>query len=67
LAPATAADVVRLRGLDVLTPGDFAVLERQQRFRPFVDAAQWIDGLAAECARKPGRSRPAIGFGASAA
>jgi transitional endoplasmic reticulum ATPase len=67
LAPATSADVARLRGLDVLTPGDFAMLERQQRFRPFADAAQWVDGLAAECARKPGRGRAAIGFGVSAA
>jgi transitional endoplasmic reticulum ATPase len=67
LAPATPAEVARLRGLDVLTPGDFAMLERQQRLRPFVDAAQWIDGLAAECSRKPGRGRPSIGFGAPAA
>jgi SpoVK/Ycf46/Vps4 family AAA+-type ATPase len=61
------SDLARLRSLDVLTPGDFAVIARQQRFRALTSAGQWIDGLAAECARKPGRSRPAIGFGRAAA
>lgn len=67
LPPVSSADVARLRALDVLTPGDFAVIARQQRFRAMTSAAQWIDGLAAECARKPGRSRPSIGFGGAAA
>jgi SpoVK/Ycf46/Vps4 family AAA+-type ATPase len=67
LPPVSSADVARLGALDVLTPGDFAVIARQQRFRAMTSAAQWIDGLAAECARKPGRSRPSIGFGGGAA
>jgi SpoVK/Ycf46/Vps4 family AAA+-type ATPase len=45
-----------------LTPGDFAVLERQQRFRPFTDNNALIAALQAECALKAPFQRQPIGF-----
>ena len=46
-----------------LTPGDFAALARQNRFRPLPDVRAWLDGLAAECSFKPNASRRITGFG----
>ena len=55
---AQRAPLARLRQL---TPGDFAAVLRQQRFRPLTRAQALVDALEAECALKPGDSR-AIGF-----
>lgn len=46
---------------DRLTPGDFAVVERRQRFGRFTDAAQWVTALEAECELKEDFTR-LIGF-----
>lgn len=51
-----------LQKLDFLTPGDFAVLQRQQRFRPITDVDAFIEGLRAECAIKTPNKRQPIGF-----
>ena len=62
IAAPTARDLDLLRSLRTLTPGDFAAIERQHRFRPLADAAQMVAALAAECAlKKASASRP-IGF-----
>ena len=50
-----------LRRLSGLTPGDFAVVARQLRLSPVVDAREIAARLAAECAHKPGE-RARIGF-----
>jgi len=55
LAPALAA-------IDVLTPGDFAAVARQHRFRRLVNPVGLLDALVAECAVKEGGLRNAIGF-----
>ena len=61
-------DLTRLRRLDNLTPGDFAAVARQNRFRPLATASEWVAAMESECRIKPGaRSRPAIGFGGAAA
>jgi SpoVK/Ycf46/Vps4 family AAA+-type ATPase len=52
----------RLQTLDGLTPGDFAVLERQHRFRPITDVTALIDALYAECALKTPLQRQPMGF-----
>ncbi len=51
-----------LQKLDDLTPGDFAVLERQHRFRPITDVRAMIAVLQAECALKTPHFRQPIGF-----
>jgi SpoVK/Ycf46/Vps4 family AAA+-type ATPase len=51
-----------MQKLDGLTPGDFAVLERQHRFRPITDANALIIALQGECALKIPFQRQAIGF-----
>ncbi|MBM3843738.1 MAG: ATP-binding protein [Verrucomicrobia bacterium] len=64
---AEADDLARLRRLDNLTPGDFAAVARQNRFRPLATPSEWVASLASECRIKPGaRTRPAIGFGGAA-
>jgi SpoVK/Ycf46/Vps4 family AAA+-type ATPase len=62
LAPPSLAARHRLSLLGNLTPGDFAVVSRRQRFGRFSDADQWVTALEAECELKEGHSRP-IGFG----
>lgn len=59
--PAPAA----LAGIRGLTPGDFAVVARQQRFEPGLDAAALVDRLAREAEVKP-EAAGRIGFGVSA-
>lgn len=54
-------DLLRLRRLHQLTPGDFAAVMRQHRFRPLESPAQMVAALEAECALKEG-ARQAIGF-----
>lgn len=51
-----------LQKLDGLTPGDFAVLERQHRFRPLNDANALLDALQAEWALKTPHQRQPMGF-----
>ncbi len=51
-----------LARLTALTPGDFAAVARQARFRPLADISAFIAALAAECAVKPDGPRRAIGF-----
>lgn len=57
-APAALATVAQLTRL---TPGDFAAVTRQHRFRPIGSATALADALAAECAAK-GETRRAPGF-----
>lgn len=59
--PATAGELSRLGSLRNLTPGDFAAVARQNRFRPILSASALIDALAQECALKAPVSS-AIGF-----
>ena len=63
LPAASAGELAELENLPNVTPGDFAALARQHRFRPLATARAWIDGLAAECRLKPGLSRRITGFG----
>jgi SpoVK/Ycf46/Vps4 family AAA+-type ATPase len=51
----------RLAHLDRLTPGDFAAVLRQHRFRPLQSATALVTALEGECALKEGANRP-IGF-----
>lgn len=52
----------RLARLDRVTPGDFAAVARQQRFRPLASAVQFVEALEAECAIREGMRSHAIGF-----
>jgi SpoVK/Ycf46/Vps4 family AAA+-type ATPase len=54
--------IARLGHLSVLTPGDFAVVARQHRFRRFSDAAQVLEALKAECVVKEDGKRQRMGF-----
>jgi SpoVK/Ycf46/Vps4 family AAA+-type ATPase len=51
----------QLARLPNLTPGDFAAVTRQNRFRPFASPNVLVAALEAECAIKGG-ARSAIGF-----
>lgn len=51
----------RLMRLEKLTPGDFAAVMRQSRFRPIASPAELVAVLEAECAVKEG-ARSSIGF-----
>lgn len=51
----------RISRLVSLTPGDFAAVVRQHRFRPIASPAALVSALEAECAVKHGTNR-AIGF-----
>ena len=51
----------RVDRLSRLTPGDFATVVRQHRFRPISDAVDFVSRLEAECAMKEGAKR-AIGL-----
>jgi SpoVK/Ycf46/Vps4 family AAA+-type ATPase len=60
--PTPPSDVsTRISRLTALTPGDFAAVMRQHRFRPMGSAAALVNALEAECALKQGTKR-AIGF-----
>lgn len=56
-----AAVQARLARLRQLTPGDFAAVVRQQRFRPLPSTDALVMALEAECALKQG-AKNAIGF-----
>lgn len=59
---APAADVqARVFRLHQLTPGDFATVLRQHRFRPLENASALVSALESECMVKEGTKRP-IGF-----
>jgi SpoVK/Ycf46/Vps4 family AAA+-type ATPase len=51
-----------LQQIEGLTPGDFAVLERQHHFRPITDVKALITALQAECMLKTPYHRQSIGF-----
>lgn len=51
----------RLHGLRSLTPGDFAAVVRQHRFRPFTSASHLVAALESDCGLKQGGRGP-IGF-----
>lgn len=52
--PALEAAVSRM---EVLTPGDFAAVQRQSRFRPLTSALDLVRALEAECVLKTGGRR----------
>ena len=56
-----AEEDVRIRRLTKLTPGDFAAVVRQHRFRSIKSADALISALEAECALKEG-AQAGIGF-----
>lgn len=56
-----ADERARLGRLRYVTPGDFATVLRQGRFRPLADAAALVKGLEGECGVKEG-GKPCIGF-----
>ena len=61
LAAPGEPDLWHLRALRSLTPGDFAAVARQHRFRPLASPAGFVLALQRECALKE-KSGPAIGF-----
>lgn len=61
LAGPGAPDLHHLRSLRLLTPGDFAAVARQHRFRPLTSPAGFVLALQGECALKEKTGR-AIGF-----
>jgi len=65
LDPALPEDLRQLQSLSNLTPGDFAAVARQHRFKPMTVAAGWVAALESECNRKPGARKQLIGFGAN--
>lgn len=52
----------RLDKLALLTPGDFAAVARQHRFRPIDSATLLLHALEEECAIKPEGRKGAMGF-----
>lgn len=50
------------RGIDILTPGDFASIARRHRFQPFRNANAIATALRSECALKEDGRRNRIGF-----
>lgn len=61
LAMPDVAEELALQRLHNLTPGDFAAVVRQNRFRPIKAAPQMVEMLQAECAIKGGATAP-MGF-----
>lgn len=61
LPPATEHDIGQMRSLRHVTPGDFAAVLRQHRFRPITSPAAFVQALAQECTLKTPKSSP-IGF-----
>jgi SpoVK/Ycf46/Vps4 family AAA+-type ATPase len=62
VSPAGRDEQSRIEALANLTPGDFAAVARQHRFRPLASAAAWVSALDAECSRKPAYQRKITGF-----
>jgi SpoVK/Ycf46/Vps4 family AAA+-type ATPase len=61
LSAPSPGDLSRIKSLTTLTPGDFAAVVRQHRFRPLGSVPAIVSALEAECALKQGTKR-AIGF-----
>ena len=61
IAAPTEGQLHQLHRLDNLTPGDFAAVLRQSRFRPITSSGELIMALEAECRMKEG-ARASIGF-----
>jgi SpoVK/Ycf46/Vps4 family AAA+-type ATPase len=61
LAPPIPEQWARMQRLPQLTPGDFAAVARQNRFRPITSSAALVTALEAECAVKEG-AKAAMGF-----
>ena len=61
LATPGSSEQSRLARLRYVTPGDFAAVLRQGRFRPLADAAALVAQLEAECALKEG-AKGVMGF-----
>lgn len=61
LASPAEPDLWCLRSLCLLTPGDFAAVARQHRFRPLTSPARFVLALQYECSLKEKGER-AIGF-----
>jgi len=59
----SAPEVRQIEALMNLTPGDFAAVARQNRFRPLGSAVAWVAALEAECRQKAGSTRRIVGFG----
>lgn len=57
----TEHQLLQFSRLNMLSPGDFAAVIRQSRFRPIASASELILALEAECALKEGTRVP-IGF-----
>lgn len=62
LATPTSALQAEVSRLCNLTPGDFAAVVRQHRFRPVASAAELISALKRECEVKENGNRMSIGF-----
>ncbi|GHU30415.1 ATPase [Betaproteobacteria bacterium] len=61
--PAPQAELLdKLRRMDKVTPGDFAAVLRQCRFRPVTTPAMLLAALEEECSLKEGGSSTRIGF-----
>ncbi len=52
----------KVHALRLLTPGDFAAVQRRHRFHPVTDAHALVDSLREECAVKEGGNSRRIGF-----
>lgn len=61
IAAPTEDQLHQLLRLGNLTPGDFATVSRQSRFRPIASSGELIMALEAECRMKEG-ARASIGF-----
>jgi SpoVK/Ycf46/Vps4 family AAA+-type ATPase len=62
LATPGTEEEIALQRLSQLTPGDFAAVLRQNRFRPIKSAWQMVEMLRAECDVKEGGKSSSIGF-----
>ena len=52
----------KIKNLEFLTPGDFATLKRQQRFKTLLTPETLFEGLCAECVLKDVHSQKKFGF-----
>ena len=64
VSPPQPHELARLARLSKLTPGDFAAVARQARFRPITSCDNMVAALEAECAVKEGaqRTKTVMGF-----
>jgi SpoVK/Ycf46/Vps4 family AAA+-type ATPase len=58
----TPVDHHNLNSITVLTPGDFATVTRQHRFRPIKSSAELVNALKNECTAKEDGKKSQIGF-----